>query len=389
MQLDLGTLMVGDSLVAGASGLMLLLVWLEDRSAISPLLWSLSDFCLAGGIIAMAAAFGSPDEAALLCTALFGATNSLVLAGALRFEARPAAPPLMLLGLIVSLLMGQLATAGVAPRAMMALSQAIPVLFPIWAAVVLWRGRRERLKARLPAVCFLLVHATAIGLLLFAQLGSSVSMAKPAVGSVFGLIHFETVIYAIGLAVLLTSMLRERKEAAERRNAVNDSLVPGLLNRRGLVGEAERLLNGPISPDMPMSLLMFDIDHFKRVNDTFGHHLGDEVLIAFGRAARRALRAQDVLGRLGGEEFAALLPGTGLDCAIALAERTRTAFMDATRLVEGQLVRATVSVGVVTTDHGPASASCSTPRIQPSIRPSASAEIACRCTAAGPSLNRT
>jgi diguanylate cyclase (GGDEF)-like protein len=74
----------------------------------------------------------------------------------------------------------------------------------------------------------------------------------------------------------------------------------------------------------PFALILLDIDHFKRVNDTFGHACGDEVLCSVSRGLEKALRAQDILARWGGEEFICLLPETGVDGATSASEKIRT-----------------------------------------------------------------
>ena len=101
----------------------------------------------------------------------------------------------------------------------------------------------------------------------------------------------------------------------------------------------------------PMALIMFDLDQFKRINDRYGHPVGDEVLTAFCKVATTHLRPNDLFGRIGGEEFASLLPDTGLEDAVWLADRIRAAFEAASHRVEKHTVRMTVSVGVVSSNE--------------------------------------
>jgi diguanylate cyclase (GGDEF)-like protein len=91
---------------------------------------------------------------------------------------------------------------------------------------------------------------------------------------------------------------------------------------------------------------MLDLDNFKIINDKFGHGAGDEVLVAFCQLAAAQLRANDLFGRIGGEEFASLLPDTTQQDALWLAERVRAAFESASHPVGEYSIRATVSVGV-------------------------------------------
>ena len=94
-------------------------------------------------------------------------------------------------------------------------------------------------------------------------------------------------------------------------------------------------------------MLLIDLDHFKSINDRFGHALGDHVLEIFTDTARQSVRASDLIGRLGGEEFAAILTDTSVEKAIAVAERIRESFAQAALEVDNHPVGATVSVGVV------------------------------------------
>jgi diguanylate cyclase len=133
-----------------------------------------------------------------------------------------------------------------------------------------------------------------------------------------------------------TQLLTQRLEAsAEEVNALNDRLeraqqealhdaLTGLKNRRGL----ERAVEDAASSGAGLAgaaLLVADIDHFKKINDTYGHLLGDKVLRAVAQVLHANIKGKDTSARIGGEEFAALLPGTTLDGARALAEQIRTA----------------------------------------------------------------
>ena len=96
----------------------------------------------------------------------------------------------------------------------------------------------------------------------------------------------------------------------------------------------------------PVSVMMFDLDRFKAVNDSHGHAIGDAVIRKFCEITTAALRPNDVFGRLGGEEFAVVLPGSSIEAAYARAERIRASFAESCQFVQGRQVNATVSGGV-------------------------------------------
>ncbi|HEX4035524.1 MAG TPA: diguanylate cyclase [Solirubrobacteraceae bacterium] len=134
-----------------------------------------------------------------------------------------------------------------------------------------------------------------------------------------------------------------RNLARSQSRAATDALT-GLANRRALEDTIKRMVAQAHRADLPLAALMLDLDHFKEINDDFGHAKGDEILAAFGAQLEDVLRAGDFAARYGGEEFMVLLPGTDAEGALVLAERLRVA-VHAIR-VNGLDRRITTSVGV-------------------------------------------
>lgn len=117
-------------------------------------------------------------------------------------------------------------------------------------------------------------------------------------------------------------------------------------NRRHFLQQAGRELKRSQRYQTPMAVLMMDLDHFKNINDQYGHAAGDEVITHFARLCREVLRTSDLTGRLGGEEFAAILPNTDNSAALAAAERLRQAVSNSKVTVNGQDIHYTVSLGM-------------------------------------------
>jgi diguanylate cyclase (GGDEF)-like protein/PAS domain S-box-containing protein len=144
--------------------------------------------------------------------------------------------------------------------------------------------------------------------------------------------------------------ITERKRLLEtlRHQATHDELT-GLVNRRHLFELAEReharIRRGNASP---AALIMLDVDHFKRINDTYGHLAGDEILRHLGHQLMASLRTADIAARYGGEEFAILLPATDLDAALRLAARLRDEAAGSTVYSDGQPLHYTLSLGLTT-----------------------------------------
>ncbi len=129
--------------------------------------------------------------------------------------------------------------------------------------------------------------------------------------------------------------------------AVTDPLT-GLHNRRYMVGHLDNLVGRSNAGGKPTSVMMLDIDHFKKINDTFGHAGGDEVLIEFAARLRRGLRGIDLCGRFGGEEFLVAMPDTDSEAANMVAERLRRFIADEPFNIAGATLPVTASIGVTT-----------------------------------------
>ncbi len=169
-----------------------------------------------------------------------------------------------------------------------------------------------------------------------------------------------------------TERLREELEI-HRREAMIDPLT-GLFNRRAMEQHLDSLM--VVDRADPLSLLLMDIDHFKHVNDTYGHAIGDIVIRNVANTVRKCIRGEDIAIRFGGEEFLVLLPNTSLQGAIVVAETIRKR-IEELRLIRRQdnfsLDPFTISLGVAECKRTTPRKACSSARTRPSTRPSQTA----------------
>ncbi|MDR1040803.1 MAG: diguanylate cyclase [Deltaproteobacteria bacterium] len=145
-------------------------------------------------------------------------------------------------------------------------------------------------------------------------------------------------------------LYRARQYHEAVRLASHDPLT-SLLNRRAFMECLDREFAKAGRHNTPLSLIMLDIDHFKSVNDTFGHQTGDRILRWVAQTMAGTVRTGDIVGRIGGEEFAVLLPWTDQEQARNLAERVRAALASSRLPTKSSLLRPTVSQGISTVDH--------------------------------------
>jgi two-component system, cell cycle response regulator len=153
-------------------------------------------------------------------------------------------------------------------------------------------------------------------------------------------------------AAARTKTLQEELVGQYRRleTMLHEDPLTGLFNRRYVLTRLAGLISGARRHGRPLSVAMIDIDHFKRVNDAHGHEAGDAALVTTTIAMRDRMRAEDELGRLGGEEFLALLPDAGAHAAGIVAESLRSSVESARTRSDGLDLAVTVSVGWATWD---------------------------------------
>ncbi|MGV7121824.1 diguanylate cyclase [Sphingopyxis sp. 550A] len=142
-------------------------------------------------------------------------------------------------------------------------------------------------------------------------------------------------------------ILEAARSAAER--VANTDMLTGLPNRRHTLSFLETALAGARERGVPLAVAIFDIDHFKRINDDHGHAAGDEVIRRVARRAKASLRDEDLVGRFGGEEFVCILQRSSAQAAEMVAERLRIA-IEAEGHADGRLPPATVSIGLAVYD---------------------------------------
>lgn len=168
--------------------------------------------------------------------------------------------------------------------------------------------------------------------------------ADPLFSDVVGLlISILMLVGVVGLRALFANMRNHEKELV--RLATTDALTQ-THNRRHALELARREITRQRRTGRPLALLVMDLDHFKTVNDTHGHAIGDAVLVGVSAVCKEALRAMDIFGRLGGEEFVVVLPETDEAQAVVSSERLRARIAALETPAPGASVHITVSIGI-------------------------------------------
>ena len=220
----------------------------------------------------------------------------------------------------------------------------IIAIYAALTAAELWTERRKAMQKRWPTMLVPLLHG--LVLMLPVVIGDLVATdQKPFERSAWAAIFaIELVLYAIGTVFVIFMLVSERTLLAHKTAASTDPLT-GLFNRRGFAEATAKMIAREQKASRSVTVMIFDIDHFKSINDNFGHPAGDEILKLFSSVVKHSLRVNDLSGRIGGEEFAAMLPCSIEDAVIA-ADRVRLTFAQSGIAVDDMPVETTVSIGV-------------------------------------------
>ena len=343
MSLDISTLYLVATMVAAMLGAMLLFFGRQEN--IAALKWWGTAYLMGAASVALWTLASSMlgEMLSLALNAVGFVACAMVWNAARVFHGRRPNLP----GLVLGALAWIAAIMTLAPEASalrMTIGAGIVAVYAALTATELWSERRRTLQRRWPAVAVPVLHG--LVLMLPILLGD---LLHPHDGAFAGSIWVtvfavELVLYAVGTVFVIFMLVSERTVTAHKTAASMDPLT-GMFNRRGFAEATSRVIEREANAGRPVTVLIFDIDHFKSINDRFGHPAGDEILKLFAAVVVNTLRITDLSGRIGGEEFAALLP-CSLEEGVVAADRVREAFESSGIVVEDGPVDTTVSIGV-------------------------------------------
>src|ERR1017187_2617525 len=342
MSLDISTLYLVATMVAALLGAMLL--FFGGQESIPALQWWGGAYLLGAASVALwtlaSATLGEGLSLALNAVG-FVACGRVWNASRVFHGRKPNLP-----GLVLGAIAWIAAVMTLAPEASamrMTIGAGIVAIYAALTATELWSERRRTLQRRWPAIVVPVLHGFV--LMLPILLGDLLHQRDGAFsGSIWVTVFsIELVLYAVGTVFVIFVLVSERTVTAHKTAAMDP--LTGMFNRRGFAEATSRVIEREANAGRPVTVLIFDIDHFKSINDRFGHPAGDEILKLFATVVVNTLRISDLSGRIGGAEFAALLP-CSLEEGVIAAERVREAFADSGIVVEEGPVDTTVSIGV-------------------------------------------
>ncbi|WP_430911319.1 diguanylate cyclase [Methylobacterium sp. sgz302541] len=323
IRLDAPTLLIATTLVAAMAGSLFLLSWSQDRGTRALLVWGVAHLvgAVASVLLALRGVLPGWLSIGLGNTLMIGAYGA-IWSGLRAFEGRS---PRLWPGLASG---AAWALACLVPAfyesltARVILASLLASLFCALGARELWRGRADGLVSRYPAIALLgtyaVVYLARVPLVIAAPPAPG---TNPLQGPWIAPVCLMSMMLMVAIAFTFMALTKERAEREQRIAAGTDALT-GAANRRAFVAGTKARL---AEPALPVVILLFDLDHFKHVNDEHGHEVGDGVLVGFCCLLREILPPGTLVGRLGGEEFACTLAGTSPARGLILAGRVRAA----------------------------------------------------------------
>ncbi len=349
MGLDVNTLFLVTIYVEAILGLLLLFAWVQNTAIAAVAWWGFGNLVRASSVMLFGLYGSVPDLISIdLANTLLFTAFALTWTGARVFDHRRPQPILIVGGAALWLVAAQIPVFSGSWNLRVLLSCGIITAYTWATAYEFWRGRSEPLVSRWPAIFLLFAHGSLY--LLRTPFGAALPWS-PTGNEVFEsvwmtVLSFEALLFTIAIAFILLAMAKERTEHRHKTAALVDPLT-GIANRRAFMQDGKAQLKRQATEGRPTAVMLIDLDNFKSVNDRFGHAVGDRTLQIFAEVAGGCLRRIDLLGRLGGEEFAALLVDTTRERALAVGEQIRAGFADAARDIDGRPVLATLSIGIV------------------------------------------
>jgi diguanylate cyclase (GGDEF)-like protein len=351
MDLDVNTLFMVTMHVEIILGLLLFFAWAQNFSKRALAWWGSAHLMRAVSIMLLGQYGSVPDSLSIdLGNAILFGSFALTWSGARVFDRRNPELALTLAGPAIWILACRMNVFADSVEFRILLGSGIVTAYTWAAAFEFWRGRAEALISRWPAIFMLFAHGALFLLRTPISAASQVPTSALAMSGWLELLSLEALLFTISIAFILLAMAKERTEYRHRAAAWTDPLT-GVANRRGFLDQAA-VSRRPGTVNQPTAVLLFDLDHFKTINDRYGHAVGDRTLQIFADVAKAHIGDAGAIGRWGGDEFVALLPNTSREIAATVAERIRAALEDSAADIDGHLVGATISTGMAFSSNG-------------------------------------
>jgi diguanylate cyclase (GGDEF)-like protein len=335
--LDVQTLSFVAVCIAALLGMFLSFAWLQHRDT-PALAWWGSAYLIVASAIAMwvaprpllAVSVDLPPVAIFLAC-------GMIWNGVRLFQGRRQLPVGMIAGAAIWLMAG-----GVLPDVAIVKVALATAIVGGYALVICYEFMRERRRSQFSRTAAIAVTGLHGGMILLPLFLLAV-VPRDIAQNWHTVLALGAIVYAVAVAFLMLLAVKDHHVQIYRKAATVDNLT-GLLNRGAFMTNAIALCARQAKKGKPVTVMMFDLDRFKSINDRFGHATGDDVLRLFARVVEKSTRADDLVGRLGGEEFAAIVPEP-IAGALIIGERLRAAFEAAGVHVGAQEIGATVSIG--------------------------------------------
>jgi len=347
MHLDLQTLSVVTVFITALLGALLVFAGLQNRSIRAPMWWGAAHIVNASGLALLTWRGAAPDFVTIdVANALVLLGYGLTWTGARIFDGRPIRPFLVLLAPASWMVLCRVPAFAADADVRVVVVSTLLALLALLTAEEFWRGRDEPLMSRWPSVIVVLSYAAVLLARVPATLLTPSFQGDSLLsGLSFALLALSTLLFTVVMAFLQLNMTKERAELKHKINSLVDPLS-GVANRRAFLDGAECLLARQGIDHEPLAVLLFDLDHFKQINDRYGHAVGDAVLQTFAGTGTATLGSDVLFARIGGEEFASCMPVGDLDEAYAIADRVRRNFAAAAARFGSDGLMPSVSVGV-------------------------------------------